>query len=52
MFALIPTETAAEQGDGGLNRFPTPETRGRMDTSFRRNDFWDRLSGQGLLMIG
>ena len=52
MFALNQTRTAAEQGDGRLNRFPTPETRARMGTSFRRHDFWDRLSGQALLMIG
>ena len=52
MFALIQTQTAVEQGDGGLNKFPTPETRARMGTSFRRHDFWDRLSGQALLMIG
>jgi len=52
MFALIQTRKAAEQGDGGLNRFPIPETRRRMGTNFRRHDFWDRLSGQALFMIG
>ena len=27
-------------------------TVGRMGTSFGRNDFWDRLGGQALVMIG
>ena len=31
--------------------FPISETRG-IGTSFRRNDLWDILDGQGLLMIG
>ena len=26
--------------------FPTPETQGRMSTSFVCSDFWDRLGGQ------
>ena len=33
-------------------KFLTPETIKRMSTSFRRNDFWDRMGGQSLLMIG
>ena len=33
-------------------QFPTPETRGRISTSFRRNHFRDRLGGQALVMIG
>ena len=32
--------------------FPTPETIRGMSTSFRRNDFWDRLGGQAFLTIG
>ena len=30
----------------------TPETIRGMSTSFWRNGFWDRLSGQALVMIG
>ena len=29
--------------------FPTPETQGRMSTSFGCSDFWDRLGGQAML---
>ena len=32
-------------------QFPTPETRGRLGTIFRRNEFCDRLGGQALLII-
>ena len=32
--------------------FPTPATIRGMCTSFRRNDFWDHLGGQALIMIG
>ena len=32
--------------------FLTPETIRRMGTSFRRNDLWDRLGWQALLVIG
>ena len=32
--------------------FPIPENIRGMGTSFRRNDFWDRLGGQASLMIG
>ena len=28
------------------------ESTREMGTSFRRNDFWDRLGGQALLVIG
>ena len=28
------------------------ESTRKMGTSFRRNDFWDRLGGQALLVIG
>ena len=35
-----------------LRKFLTPETRRKMGTNFRRSDFWDRLGGQALLMIG
>ena len=35
-----------------LRKFVTPETTRRMGTSFRRSDFWDRLGGQALLVIG
>ena len=31
--------------------YNTETIRGK-GTSFRRNDFWDRLGGQALLMIG
>jgi len=33
-------------------KFLTPETIRRMSASFRRKDFWDRLGGQALVMIG
>ena len=32
--------------------YSLPETFKGMGTSFRRNDFWDRLGGQALLMFG
>ena len=32
--------------------FLTSETMRRMGTTVRRNDSWDRLGGQALLMIG
>ena len=32
--------------------FPTPQTIRRIGKSFRRNDFWDYLSGLTLIMIG
>ena len=32
--------------------FPTPETVRGMGTGFWRNNFWYRLYGQPLLMIG
>ena len=32
--------------------FTTPETLRGMGTSFWRSDFWDRLGGQALVMIG
>ena len=32
--------------------FPTPQTIRRIGKSFRRNDFWEFLSGQTLVMIG
>ena len=32
--------------------FPTPATIRGMCTSFRRNDFWDHLGVQALIMIG
>ena len=32
--------------------FATPETLRAMGTSFLREDFWDRLGGQALVMIG
>ena len=35
-----------------IDQFPTPETRGRMGTSFRCSDFSDRLGGQALVVIG
>ena len=35
-----------------LRKFLIPETTRKMGTSFWRNDFWDRLGGQVLLMIG
>ena len=31
--------------------FPTPETQGRMSTSFGCSDFWDRLGGQAMLWL-
>ena len=31
---------------------PTSETLRGLDTSFRCKDFWDRVGGQTLLMIG
>ena len=34
------------------SQFPTPETIREMAASFRRNDFWDRLGGQAVLVIG
>ena len=33
-------------------QFTTSETLGRMGTSFGCSDFWDRLVGQVLVMIG
>ena len=33
-------------------QFPTPETIGRLGISFWCNEFWDRLGGQALLIIG
>ena len=33
-------------------QFPTPETIREMATSSRCNDFWDRLVGQAVLVIG
>ena len=33
-------------------QFPTPETRGRISTSFRRNHFSELSGGQALVMIG
>ena len=35
-----------------LKGFPTSESLGRMGTSFVCRDFWDRLGGQALVMIG
>ena len=35
-----------------FKEFPTPETIRVMCTNFWCNDLWDRLGGQGLLMIG
>ena len=32
--------------------FPPSQTLGRMGTSFGCNDFWYRLDGQALVMIG
>ena len=32
--------------------FATPDTIRGMDTSFQRNDFWDRLGVQALVMTG
>ena len=32
--------------------YSLPETIRGMGASFRRNDFWDRLGGQALPMIG
>ena len=32
--------------------FATPETLRGMGTSFLREDFWDRVGGQALVMIG
>ena len=32
--------------------FSTPETIGRLGTSFRRNELWDRFGGQALLITG
>ena len=32
--------------------YPIAESRRGMGTSFQRKDFWDRLGGQALLMIG
>ena len=34
------------------SQFPTADTIRGMGTSFRRNDFWDRLGGQAVLVIG
>ena len=34
------------------SQFPTPETIREMGTGFRRNDFWNRLGGQAVLVIG
>ena len=37
----------------GVNTlYPTSETQRKMGKSFGRTDFWDRLGGQGLVMIG
>ena len=33
-------------------QLPTVETLRRMGTSFGRSDFWDRLGGRALVMIG
>ena len=30
--------------------FPTPETKGRLGISLQRNEFWDCLDGQALLI--
>ena len=35
-----------------IDQLPTPETLGRMGTSFGCSDFWDCLGGQALVMIG
>ena len=35
-----------------IGQFPSPETLGRMGTSFWRRDFWDSLGGRALVMIG
>ena len=33
-------------------KFLTSDTIGRLGISFRRNEFWDGLGGQALLIIG
>ena len=33
-------------------QYPTSKTLGRMGTNSGRSDFWDRLGGQALVMIG
>ena len=35
-----------------VTKFPTSETLGEVGTSYVRSDFWDRLGGQALVMIG
>ena len=35
-----------------IGQCPSPETLGRMGTSFWRRDFWDSLGGRALVMIG
>ena len=37
---------------GVHGQFPSPETLGRMVTSVRRSDFWNRLGGRALVVIG
>ena len=41
-----------EQGKISEHAFPLSLSKRGMGTSFRRNDFWDRLGGPALPVIG